>query len=195
MCLAKFKSEVEREEAISKLCDCEKYMCEMMKVKNASKKLTTLMYFALFNDRFLELEGEIKSLKEACECVRSSDKLRRLMVFALRLGNTLNTDGSNAAVSAITMDSLLKMHEAKAFDKRTSVLHYLVSIIEKNDSAVLSVKDQLESFPNPPAQAHHPYITLGNSSTLFTMVQSVLFNFDTRRNARVPPSHRRRCLL
>ena len=142
--LAKFKSEVEREEAISKLCDCEKYMCEMMKVKNASKKLKTLMYFALFNDRFLELEGEIKSLKEACECVRSSDKLRRLMVFALRLGNTLNTDGSNAAVSAITMDSLLKMHEAKAFDKRTSVLHYLVSIIEKNDSAVLSVKDQLE---------------------------------------------------
>ena len=142
--LSKSKTEEEKEEAISKLGECEKYMIAMMGVQDAEKKFQCLLYRAQFDTRVEELEAEVKDLKEACTCVRSSDRLRKLLVFALRLGNTLNTDGSEESASAITLDSLLKMHEAKAFDKQTSVLHYLVSIIDKNDNDVLNVKEDLE---------------------------------------------------
>ena len=142
--LSKSKTEVEKEEAISNLGECEKYMIAMMGVQDAAKKFQCLLYRAQFDSRVEELEAEVKDLKEACKCVRSSDRLRKLLVFALRLGNTLNTDGSGESASAITLDSLLKMHEAKAFDKQTSVLHYLVSIIDKNDKDVLNVKEDLE---------------------------------------------------
>jgi len=142
--LSKSKTEEEKEEAISKLGECEKYMIAMMGVQEAAKKFQCLLYRAQFDTRVEEIEVEVKDLKEACKCVRSSDRLRKLLVFALRLGNTLNTGGSGESASAITLDSLLKMHEAKAFDKQTSVLHYLVSVIEKNDKDVLNVKDDLE---------------------------------------------------
>ena len=142
--LSKSKTDEEKEEAISKLGECEKYMIAMMGVQDAAKKFQCLLYRAQFDNRVEELEAEVKDLKEACKCVRSSDRLRKLLVFALRLGNTLNTDGSGESASAITLDSLLKMHEAKAFDKQTSVLHYLVSIIDKNDNDVLNVKEDLE---------------------------------------------------
>lgn len=119
-------------------------MVAMMGVRDAAKKFQCLLYRTQFDTRVEELEVEVKDLKGACKCVRSSDRLRKLLVFALRLGNTLNTDGSGESASAITLDSLLKMHEAKAFDKQTSVLHYLVSIIENNDKDVLDVKKDLE---------------------------------------------------
>jgi len=142
--LSKSKTEEEKEEAISKLGECEKYMLAMMGVQDAAKRFQCLLYRAQFDTRVEEIENEVKDLKEACKCVRGSDRLRKLLVLALRLGNTLNTDGSEESASAITLDSLLKMHESKAFDKQTSVLHYLVSIIEKNDKDVLNIKEDLE---------------------------------------------------
>ena len=60
----------------------------------------------------------------------------------MKLGNALNTGGvANEEVTAITLDSLLKLAEAKAFDRQTSVLHYLVSIVQKNDEDVLKVSE------------------------------------------------------
>jgi len=77
-------------------------------------------------------------------CVRNSDRLTRLLLFALKLGNTLNAMGGRGKdVVAITLDSLLKLHEAKAFDKKTSVLQYLVTIIDKNDKDILNVSTDL----------------------------------------------------
>ena len=66
---------------------------------------------------------------------------QKLLLYSLKLGNALNTGGSNEGVSAITLDSLLKLAEAKAFDRQTSVLHYLVSIVQKNDADVLKLSE------------------------------------------------------
>jgi hypothetical protein len=82
-------------------------------------------------------------LIQACNSVKESERFRKLLLYALKLGNALNTGGANEEVTAITLDSLLKLAEAKAFDRKTSVLHYLVSIVEKNDEDVLKL---LEDF-------------------------------------------------
>jgi hypothetical protein len=48
---------------------------------------------------------------KACESVKNSERFRKLLLYALKLGNALNTDGSTQEVTAITLDSLLKLAE------------------------------------------------------------------------------------
>jgi len=132
-----------KDDAISKLGECEQYMASMLDVNNATRKFEGMLYRVQFKGIITDLFTKTSCLRDALACVRTSDKFARLMLFALRLGNTMNTGAPGEEVAAITLDSLLKLHEAKAFDKKTSVLHYLVSIIEKNDKEVLNVSEDL----------------------------------------------------
>lgn len=43
--------------------------------------------------------------------------------------------------TGFTLDSLLKLNTAKAFDKKTSILHYLVMLARRNDPTLLEFKD------------------------------------------------------
>jgi len=130
----------EKEAAISVLGECENYMVAMLEVDNAAGKLKFMTYRVQFQSLIDNLKKDFKTLQEGLTCVRNSDRLTRLMLIALKLGNTLNEGReSGRDVVAITLDSLLKLQEAKAFDNKTSVLQYLVMIIEKNDKDILKV--------------------------------------------------------
>ncbi|EWM29955.1 formin like protein [Nannochloropsis gaditana] len=45
----------------------------------------------------------------------------------------------------ITLDSLLKLPEAKAHDRKTSILHGLIQVIKKNEPDVLAFTEDLQS--------------------------------------------------
>lgn len=115
--------EIERDEAIAKLGECEKYMTAMLGVENASGKFRCMIYRVQFNNMVDRLASDIKILLEAVSCVRNSDRLTRLMLFALRLGNMLNTGGGGNDVSAITLDSLLKLQEVRDIARHVLLLH------------------------------------------------------------------------
>jgi hypothetical protein len=46
-----------------------------------------------------------------------------VLLYALKLGNALNTGGANEEVTAITLDSLLKLAEVRQFDYRITGLN------------------------------------------------------------------------
>ncbi len=66
----------------------------------------------------------------------SSSRLKTLLNIILKLGNQLNQKDA----AGFTFDSLLKLNSAKAFDKRTSILHYLVMLVERHDKLLLDFK-------------------------------------------------------
>lgn len=134
----------ELEDSISKLGECEQYMAVMLDVPDVKDKFQCMLFRAEFENHAEAIRDGTKVLIEACDCVRNSERFRKLLLYALKLGNALNTGGANEAVKAITLDSLLKLAEAKAFDRQTSVLSYLVSIVQKNDMDVLRVSEDLE---------------------------------------------------
>ncbi|KAL9178540.1 LOW QUALITY PROTEIN: hypothetical protein ACHAXT_001878 [Thalassiosira profunda] len=120
----------EIDDSIAKLGECEQYMAVMLDVPDAKDKFQPTLF------------GRApKLLNQACDSVMSSERFQKLLLYALKLGNALNTGGANEEVAAITLDSLLKLAEAKAFDRQTSVLHYLVSIVQKNDEDVLQLSE------------------------------------------------------
>lgn len=131
----------EIDESIAKLGECEQYMAVMLDVPDAKEKFESMIFRAEFESHTDSIRDGTKVLLQACDAVKNSERFKKLLLYALKLGNAMNTGGNNEAVSAITLDSLLKLAEAKAFDRQTSVLHYLVSIVQKNDEDVLKLSE------------------------------------------------------
>jgi hypothetical protein len=74
-----------------------------------------------------------------------STRLRQLLGIVLQFGNRLNTAGKSrqSKAGAFTLDSLLKLSQAKAFDKKTTFLHYVVMIVHRNNEILLNFTDDL----------------------------------------------------
>lgn len=103
--------EAEIEDAINKLGECEQYMAVMLDVPDAKEKFQCMLFRAEFEQQTDSIRDGTKLLIEACDSVKNSERFRKLLLYALKLGNALNTGGSNEEVSAITLDSLLKLAE------------------------------------------------------------------------------------
>jgi len=93
----------------------------------------------VFEEDILE---DIKPIEAACDDVKMSVAIRELFSVILHLGNKLN-HGSNT-VSGFTLDSLLKLKDAKAFDQKTTIMQYLVRMIQRHDTSIFHFKDDLK---------------------------------------------------
>jgi hypothetical protein len=79
----------------------------------------------------------------------SASRFRKVLGIVLHLGNLLNTAGSSSKdmAGAVKVESLLKLHQAKAFDKKTmTFLQYAACVIRKNSPTLLQFKDDLRTL-------------------------------------------------
>lgn len=159
------------DKAYSELSECEKYMYTMLDVSDAAAKFECMLFRSQFKTRCEDFLESIESIEKACDEVRSSERLQTIMAMILTLVNEINTGGDGNEAAGFTLDALLKLNEvrrtpfvvlsafhdrllclsffrtfvsqAKAFDKKTSVLHYLVKLMKQNDESLLRVRDDL----------------------------------------------------
>jgi Formin Homology 2 Domain len=84
-------------------------------------------------------------VETACDELSNSIRLRKLLGIVLNVGNRLNTAGvsSKQKAGAFKLESLLKLSHAKAFDKKTTFLHYIVLVVQRNNELLLRFKDDL----------------------------------------------------
>ena len=120
-------------------------MIASFKVTNPSAKFETMSFKFLYNERLEEILKPIEVALSACKEVRESSRLRKVMALVLRIGNHINSGGSGKLAKGFTLAALLKLQEAKAFDKKTTVLQYLIKIIKKNDVELTTFKDDIKS--------------------------------------------------
>lgn len=126
------------------LCECEKFMVSMMTVKHAKRKVSALLFKLQFESCITEIQQEALAIEKACEELSNSVRLRQLLGIVLTFGNRLNTAGNGKRkAGAFTLDSLLKLKQAKAFDKKTTFLHYIVLIVRRNNELLLNFKDDI----------------------------------------------------
>ncbi|CAM9203099.1 unnamed protein product, partial [Ascophyllum nodosum] len=122
----------------------EKFMLEMIKVPKREQRLQGMLFKQLLAGRVDDMRSMAGLINSACLDVRLSRRLKKLLGIILKLGNQLN----EGQTTGFTLDSLLKLNTAKAFDKKTSILHYLVILAKRNDPSLLDFKDDLKHvFP------------------------------------------------
>lgn len=127
------------------LCECEKFMVSMMTVKHAKRKVRALLFKLQFLNCLQSIAEDAGLIEDACEQLKNSTRLRQLLGIVLQFGNRLNTAGKSSKnkAGAFTLDSLLKLSQAKAFDKKTTFLHYIVMIVNRNNPTLLNFTDDL----------------------------------------------------
>lgn len=122
------------------LGQAEQYMKVMAGFKSAPKRLRCMIYKQVFKSRVLECNTKLKAIGDACDDLRMCHRLKKVLKTILRVGNQLN-DGEKHG--GFTLDSLLKLQSAKAFDRKTSVLQYVITLIHRNDPDCLRFPEDL----------------------------------------------------
>jgi len=127
------------------LCECEKFMVAMMTVKHSKEKVRAMLFKLQFQQCVADLEKETLVVQQSCDELLRSVRLRQLLGIVLNIGNRLNTAGPTrkGKAGAFTMKSLLKLNQAKAFDKKTTFLHYVVLVVQRHDEILSCFKDDL----------------------------------------------------
>ncbi|GKY91382.1 hypothetical protein MPSEU_000110500 [Mayamaea pseudoterrestris] len=136
-------SETEQKAAITILSECEKYMLTMLDISDASAKIDCILFRVQFKQRLDEFVRAIQVLDKACKEVVSSARLRKLLAMILTLVNQINTGGDGGDEIGFSLEALLKLNEAKAFDRKTTVLQYLYRLVKDNDSELCNFGDDL----------------------------------------------------
>lgn len=136
---------IDAAEKFDGLCECEKFMVAMMTVKHAKRKVRALLFKLQFQSCLDSLEKDTAVVESACDELINSVRLRKLLGIVLNVGNRLNTAGVSGKrkAGAFSLESLLKLNHAKAFDKKTTFLHYIVLVVQRNNELLLRVKDDL----------------------------------------------------
>lgn len=107
------KSEEIRKQLYADLSETEKYMVTLMDVPDAGAKLDAMLFRSVFTNRFEDITDATRTLNSACDELRSSEKLRKLMAMILTVVNQINTGGEGKLAMGFTLDALLKLNEVR----------------------------------------------------------------------------------
>eukprot|EP00536_Pseudo-nitzschia_multiseries_P012608 jgi/Psemu1/260762/estExt_Genewise1Plus.C_4910024 len=127
------------------LCECEKFMVSMMTVKHAKRKIRALLFKLQFMTCMESIAKDAQMIDSACDELVNSNRLRQLLGIILQFGNRLNTAGNSTKSKAggFSLESLSKLSQAKAFDKKTTFLHYIILIVQRNNELLLKFYDDI----------------------------------------------------
>ncbi|CAJ1944821.1 unnamed protein product [Sphenostylis stenocarpa] len=81
-----------------------------------------------------------------CEQIRNSVKLKRIMQTILSLGNALNQGTARGSAIGFRLDSLLKLTETRARDKKMTLMHYLCKVLVDKLPEVLDFSNDLSDL-------------------------------------------------
>lgn len=133
----------EHSEEIDSLARADRFLYEISKIPHYEQRLQSLHYKKRFSLWVGEVQPRIKSVMEASREVARSRRLRRLLELVLALGNYMNR-GARGNASGFRLTSLNRLADTKSSAaKGTTLLHYLVEILEKKFKDILKLEEDI----------------------------------------------------
>lgn len=128
---------------VTKLDKPEQFVIAMMGIPMFKQRLQAFAYMANFQSQIDDTMIPLERLSEACEGLLSSERLKRLLMAILKVGNILN----QSQVAGFKAGVLPKLEEIKTTTKppRTFV-EFLVDILWEQDRDCLKLREELKSL-------------------------------------------------
>lgn len=156
----------------------EKFFVSILKVRDVQRKVQGIVFGQLFEDQKQELDEKISIILRGCEEIQSSERLKRVFKLILDIGNFMN-DGDEAG---FTLDSLLKLGETRAADRKTTVMDYLCKLAHRQDGdELLHFDDDLKSIEA--ASKLHPGDLSQRARKLLTSMESLERTVDAHKGS------------
>ena len=97
-------------------------------VGEVEARLRSIQVTQHFDERRERLANHTKTLRDACEQVRASPKLRTLLKLILTIGNYLNGASARGGAYGFRLADLEKLRHVRSTNLNTTLLHYLAKL-------------------------------------------------------------------
>ncbi|KAI9101081.1 hypothetical protein DFS34DRAFT_456152 [Phlyctochytrium arcticum] len=127
--------------------NAEKYIREVMDIPRLSHRLECMLYRRRFEEEVEEVVPDLETVLLACEQVKNSKKLRRLLQNVLVVGNYLNGTSFRGDAHGFKLEGLLNLRDTRANRENASniptLLHYLVRKLQATDPDLLDFMKEI----------------------------------------------------
>ncbi|XP_068608354.1 disheveled-associated activator of morphogenesis 1-like [Brachionichthys hirsutus] len=137
----------EHKHELDRLEKADRFLYDMSRINHYHQRLQCLFFKKLFAERLADIKPKIKALNLASREVVQSNALRQLLEVVLALGNYMNR-GQRGNAYGFKMASLNKISDTKSsIDRNLTLLHYIVSALEKNFPNAAALNEELPNVP------------------------------------------------
>ncbi|EOA94550.1 Disheveled-associated activator of morphogenesis 1, partial [Anas platyrhynchos] len=147
----------EHKHELDRMAKADRFLFEMSRINHYQQRLQSLYFKKKFAERVAEVkpkvEGKSPSLPAAppiragSKAVLQSSSLQQLLEVVLAFGNYMNK-GQRGNAFGFKISSLNKIADTKSsIDKNITLLHYLITIVEKKYPKVLRLHEELRDIP------------------------------------------------
>ena len=108
------------------------------------KRVGVMCFLMSYNENYERVLGDLNKVGNGCGAITKSSCLGAILKKVLAVGNLVNEGAGRPKVAGITIDSLMKTSLTMGIDKITSVLDYVVKMVnERTPEGEVSVIEQL----------------------------------------------------
>lgn len=123
----------------------ELFFFELLCIPRLKPRLQCFVFILEFNARLHDLSENVEVLSYALHDIKRCDKLIKVIEIVLALGNYLNGQGPKGGAWGFKLEFLTKLADTKTSDNKSTLLHYLVSYIERSHPDLLKFPSELSN--------------------------------------------------
>ncbi|XP_043930395.1 disheveled-associated activator of morphogenesis 1 isoform X2 [Protopterus annectens] len=136
----------EHKHELDRMAKADRFLFEMSRISHYQQRLQSLYFKKKFAERVAEVKPKVEAIRSASKELLQSRSLKQLLEVVLAFGNYMNK-GQRGNAYGFKISSLNKIADTKSsIDKNITLLHYLITVLEKKYPKVVSLHDQLSSI-------------------------------------------------
>ncbi|KAJ8288982.1 hypothetical protein COCON_G00016410 [Conger conger] len=137
----------EHKQELNRMAKADRFLYEMSRINHYQQRLQSLYFKKKFAERISEIKPKVEALTKASKEILQSRNLKQLLEVVLAFGNYMNK-GQRGNAYGFKISSLNKIADTKSsIDKNITLLHYLITILEKKYPKVVLFQEDLQNVP------------------------------------------------
>ncbi|NXT83328.1 DAAM2 protein, partial [Zapornia atra] len=145
----------EHKHELDRMARADRFLFEMSRINHYQQRLQSLYFKKKFAERVAEVKPKgimshtslLSAIRAGSKAVLQSGSLQQLLEVVLAFGNYMNK-GQRGNAFGFKISSLNKIADTKSsIDKNITLLHYLITIVEKKYPKVLRLHEELRDIP------------------------------------------------
>ncbi|KAM4624573.1 formin-like protein 1 [Polymixia lowei] len=124
---------------LDELSEEDRFMVGFGKIPRLAQRISTLTFMGNFQESVQLIQPQLNAIIAASMSIKSSSKLKKILEVILAFGNYMNSSKRGAAYG-FRLQSLDLLLDTKSTDRKQTLLHFIVGIIQQK-------YPELQSFP------------------------------------------------
>ncbi|XP_061164716.1 protein diaphanous homolog 1-like isoform X2 [Saccostrea echinata] len=123
------------------LAEAEQFIATISDIKRIKPRLQSVLFMMTFSELVDGIKPDLMAATVALEEIKTNKKFAHILELILMIGNYLNSGSRNAQSLGFDISFLSKLKNTKTQDNKSTLVHFLVSIIEEKHPDLVQFKD------------------------------------------------------